>query len=106
MTPISVRARADADIDGAVQHYLDEDPRAAARFIDELENTFRRIARNPGLGSPRFAEITAIDGLRSLSLNGFGYHVFYIETAQRVAVIRVLHERRDIAGVLADSRES
>lgn len=103
MTPISVRARADADIDTAIDHYTTHEPSVAARFIDELEATFRRISRNPGIGSPRFAELTGITGLRSLPVKGFEYHVFYIELKRGVAVVRVLHERRDIPAALTDS---
>lgn len=71
--------------------------------MNELEATFRRISRNPGTGSPRFAELTAITGLRSLPVKGFGYHVFYLELKDGVAVIRGLHERRDVPAALADS---
>jgi toxin ParE1/3/4 len=103
VTPISVRARADADIDTAIHHFTTHEPSVAARFIDELEATFRRISRNPRIGSPRFAELTAIAGLRSLPVKGFGYHVFYLELKNGIAVIRVLHERRDLPAALADS---
>lgn len=102
MTPISVRARADIDIDTAIRHFMDHAPTAAARFIDELEATFGRISRNPGIGSPRYAELTDIDGLRGLPVKGFGYHVFYLELDRSVAVVRVLHERRDIPSLLTD----
>ena len=102
MRPISVRARADADIDSAIDHYAADEPSAAARFIDEIEATFRRISRNPAVGSPRFAEVTGIVGLRSLPVKGFGYHVFYIELKRGAAVVRVLHERRDLPAALAE----
>ena len=102
MTSISVRARADTDIDTAVRHFMDHEPSAAARFIDELEATFRRISRNPGVGSPRYAELTEIDGLRSLQVKGSGYHVFYVELDGSVAVVRVLHEQRDVPSLLTD----
>jgi toxin ParE1/3/4 len=101
VTPISVRARADADIDAAIHHYAKHEPAAATRFVDEVGATFRRIGRNPHIGSPRYAELTDIDGLRSLPVKGFGYHVFYIELQSTVAVIRVLHERRDLPSLLA-----
>jgi len=70
---------------------MDHEPSAAARFIDELEATFRRISRNPGIGSPRYAELT--EDRRSAQPAGEGlriYHVFYIELDKKsVAVVRV-----------------
>jgi toxin ParE1/3/4 len=102
VTLISVRARADTDIDTAIRYLMDHEPSTAARFIDELEATFRRISRNPGIGSPRYAELTDIDGLLSLAVKGFGYHVFYVVYDRSVAVVRVLHERRDVPSLLTD----
>jgi toxin ParE1/3/4 len=103
VTPISVRAKADADLDEAIYHYAEHEPSAAVRFVDEVEATFRRISRNPHVGSPRYAELTDIDGLRSLPVKEFGYHVFYVELKSSVAVIRILHERRDLPPLLVDS---
>jgi plasmid stabilization system protein ParE len=38
---------ADADIDGALAWYFEEDPELAARFAIEVERVFDRIIENP-----------------------------------------------------------
>lgn len=102
MKPLSVRASADADIDAAIDFIAALDPASARKFIDRVEATFEHIASNPGIGSPRHAEASGIEGLRSLAVRGFEHHVFYIELNRSIVVIRVLHGRRDIPSLLAE----
>ena len=95
------RAQASADIASAVTYYLSEaDSDLVDRFIDEVERAIRSIAEEPATGSPRFAELLALPGLRSRRVSGFPFLVFYVEGDRQIEVWRLLHERRDIAGAL------
>ena len=103
--PLHRRARADADVQGAIDHYLAEAPEAAAGFIDALEAAYRHIQRAPATGSPRYAHELNLPGLRFWVCTRYPYLVFYIELADRVEVWRVLHAKRDIPAWLGDESE-
>lgn len=104
--PAQLRAVAANDIELAVDHYLDEaNSDVAARFVDALERDLRRLARQPHLGSLRFAYELGIPGLRAWPVHRFPYVVFYVEQGEQLDVWRVLHERRDIPSTLATSKD-
>jgi toxin ParE1/3/4 len=91
------RSQAQKDTERAADHYFDEGGLPLeARFIDALEAAIKRIAVNPGVGSPRYASVLAIPGLRFWRLSKFPYLVFYVEREDQVDVWRVLHEQRDL----------
>ena len=96
------RERANVDIDDAVNHYLDEGgEHAAERFIEALETAFQQIARFPGTGSPRYGIELDVAGLRSWPLRRHPFLVFYVERADVVEILRVLHTHRDTSPLLA-----
>lgn len=87
----------------ALDHSLAEAPRAAAALASAFEATVRSIARAPAAGSPRYAQELDVAGLRHRRTRRFPYLVFYVEGATAIAIVRVLHESRDIpAGFDAD----
>ena len=94
--PLHRRARADADVQGAIDHYLAAAPEAAAGFIDALEAAYRYIQRAPATGSPRYAHELNLPGLRFWVCSRYQYLVFYMELADRIEVWRVLHAKRDV----------
>jgi toxin ParE1/3/4 len=100
--PVSIRARADADIDAAIDHFLQSSSAGAVHLVDELETVIGRLARRPGSGSQRYAKLAGLEGVRSRPIGRTRYHVFYVELEESIEVIRVLHERRDIPSLLAD----
>jgi len=99
--PLRRRALADRDIADAIDHYLNESPDLARRFVDAAEQAFRHIQRHPGTDSSRYAHELNLPGLRSWPLRRFPYLVFYREGADNIDVWRVLHGRRDIPNRLA-----
>ena len=104
--PAQLRAVAAADIDRAVDHYLDEaDADVAARFVDALERALARLARQPQLGSLRFAYDLGIPDVRIWPVHRFPYLIFSVEQDDRLDVWRVLHDRRDIPATPAKSGE-
>jgi toxin ParE1/3/4 len=94
--PVILRAQADADIDSAADHYLREAPEVVDALLDSLEATLADIGRSPGRGSPRYAHLLDLPGLRFRMTKRFPYLVFYVEGPREIAVLRVLHQHRDI----------
>lgn len=96
MKPLVRRARSDADVTEAIDHYLLESAATAAGFIDALEEAYRHIQGWPATGSPRHAHALDLPGLRFWRLTRYPYLVFYVEKVERIEVWRVLHASRDI----------
>ncbi|WP_174299233.1 type II toxin-antitoxin system RelE/ParE family toxin [Caulobacter sp. S45] len=105
--PIVRRARARIDIQTAAEYYLDEAGEAVAMaFLDAVEAAFGAIAAHPGAGSPRYAHALSLPGLRSHALATYPYLVFYVERVEQIDVLRVLHAKRDIPGLIGDMEEA
>ena len=97
LRPVIPRALAARDIDDAIAFYQAEaGPQRALRFIDALQHAFRRIARHPGVGSPRYACELGLDGLRAWPLRRFPLLVFYREQPDHIDVWRLLHANSDV----------
>jgi toxin ParE1/3/4 len=89
--------KAQQDFEAAVDWYLSEAGEAVAiRFIDQFQATVGRIARNPNIGSSKFAVELGKPQLRSLGLGKFPYLLFYRVETDFVFVIRLLHGQVDI----------
>lgn len=92
-----LRARADQDVQEAIDYYLGERAQQAALgFVDALEQGLQHVERHPATGSPRCADELGLPGLRYWPLKGYPYLVFYVEGDDRIDVWRVLHASRDI----------
>ncbi len=94
-------ARADLDVEEAVEFYLQHTPKVVLNFVDALEFTYQQIQRRPAIGSPRYAHELNLPGLRFRQLKKFPYLVFYVELEQQIDIWRVLHGSRDIPAWLA-----
>lgn len=66
------------------------------RFLNEVETATRRIETFPEIGSTRYADIPDLLGNRYVVLSEFPFLVFYMILDDRLDVMRVLHQRRDI----------
>lgn len=88
-------ARAQEDLIEIWRYISADDPASADKVIDEIENACLLIAGNPRIGPAR-------DDIRP----GFRYYIvreyliFYRIRMQGVEVVRVLHGRRDLGGIL------
>jgi toxin ParE1/3/4 len=99
--PIVFRAPARDDVAAAVDWLaLEAGEEVAAGLVAELEALYERIAVNPAMGSPRWGNELNLPGLRHRALKVHPYLVFYVERAQRIEVVRVLHQARDIGSTL------
>ena len=106
MKHVVPRLSAERDIDDAVDYYSDEAGRdVARRFIDAVSEAYRAIGEHPGMGSPRYASMIGIEGLRSRKLGRFPFLIFYVELSDHIDVWRVLHTKRDIPTSLSESRD-
>jgi len=95
--PVIASKQALRDVQDALDHYLLEaGVEVAQRFIDDLEEAFRLIERQPGIGSPRYGHELHIADLRSWGLRPFPHVVLYILRNDALDVLRVLHGARDI----------
>jgi len=100
---VAPRRRAQDDINDALRHYLDEGGvELALRFIDALETAFAHLRNHPSSGSPRYATLLDLPGLRTRPLHRFPYLLFYVEIDGGIDVWRVLHDKRDIPASLQD----
>jgi toxin ParE1/3/4 len=88
----------------AVAYYAREAGLAVAlRFAEALRGIYCSVSEQPGIGSPRYANLLGIEGLRSRKLSRFPFLVFYVEREDRIDVWRVLHAQRDIPASLAET---
>jgi toxin ParE1/3/4 len=102
--PIVPRVSAERDIDEAADYYTDEAGEDVARgFVEAVQAAYRAIGEHPGTGSPRYADLLGIPGLRTRKLGRFPFLVFYIEHEDHIDVWRVLHARRDIPASLGEA---
>ena len=107
MKPVRVRPRADMEIDVLADYIAGENLGAALRFLEAIETTFDALSEQPGIGSPRYAHLPLLEGLRVWAVSGFeNTLIFYIERPVYVDVLRVLHAARDIPAALTDQDPS
>ena len=103
MKPIVPRAAAENDVDEASDYYADKAEEDVAHgFVEAVREAYRAISDHPGAGSPRYADLLGIEGLRSRKLRRYPYLVFYLERADHIDVWRVLHAQRDIPPMFGD----
>lgn len=97
MSGYRLRPSAEADMD-AIWEYTCRSWSAdqADRYIDELFDAFDLLGETPGLGQEAFAVAAGYRRLR------VGHHlIFYIvQGKDSIDVIRVLHEKSDVASRL------
>lgn len=103
MKYINITPKADSDIDQCYQWICKKNPDAALRFLASVERACAIVAEVPGIGSPRYADISLIRGVRMIKVGkGFeNYLVFYVERDASIDVIRVLHSARNISEALS-----
>jgi toxin ParE1/3/4 len=91
MAAVFRTSEAEADLTEIAFHIAEQNPEAADRWLDLIEEKCQTLSRMPEMGRKRFDLAT---GLRSLAVNN--YVIFYRPVANGIHVIRVLHGARDI----------
>lgn len=100
--PVTPTRLARQDVEDELTYYFVDEgsEQAALGFIAEIEQAYARLAKQPDIGSPRYAHELDIPGLRSWPLGRYPHVIFYIERKDYVEVWRVLNGKRDIASWL------
>lgn len=100
MKPFVRRAKADDDIQTAVEYFLFKAPEHALAFVDAVEQACRHIQRHPGSGSPRYGHELDLPELRFWRCQRFPFLVFYVERSDSIEIWRILHSQQDIPATL------
>ena len=91
------------DILRQFRYYLVEQdkPKVAERFLSAVRRTMETIIRTPQGGAPKRLSREALQGVRSWPVKGFAdVRVYYLAHEGGIRVVRVLHGKRDINGIL------
>ena len=88
---IFVSDAADKDLLQIYSYLAERNPGAARSLAGEINEKFENLSRFPFIGRER---TSLSPGLRSIVVGA--YVIFYSIEDDRIAVIRVLHGRRDI----------
>jgi toxin ParE1/3/4 len=84
-------SRAHLDLVEIALRIAEENPTAADRWLDSIQEKCRTLAQMPDLGRPR---PVLAPNLRGLTVGN--YIIFYRPATEGIQVIRVLHGARDI----------
>lgn len=80
-------------------------PEIAIRFLAAAERAFAQLVTMPEMGARRTYRNARLAGLRLWRIRGFREHlIFYRPTRAGIEVVRVLHAKRDLAGIFDDER--
>jgi toxin ParE1/3/4 len=94
---VSKSPQAFRDLDDIAAYIGLDNPQAALRFLDSLENRFHLLAASPGIGRLRPDLGTGIQGFPVDD-----YVIFYRQLAAGIEVVRVLHGARDIDNLFSN----
>jgi toxin ParE1/3/4 len=91
------RRQARLDIAELARWIANDDPAAARRFLQAVEDTLALLGELPSAGAEQAMRDPALDGLRMLPVKGFNRHlVFYRPLPDGIELIRLYHAARDI----------
>ena len=72
----------------------------AIRLVMQMGLALEQIQINPGIGSPRWGQLSEVAGLRAWRVTGFPLVWLYFDRPDHLDVIRLLGERQDILSIL------
>jgi toxin ParE1/3/4 len=95
---VRVLPRADADIDGAADYYVDHaGVEVGLRFLGAVQEAYSFISEHPDAGPRGQYENRRLRELRRWPVPGFEtYLVFYRLIDECIEIVRVLHGARDL----------
>jgi len=97
---IDVQPRAQSDIEVAVDELGCWRASAGHRFLDRLHEALTRLEQLPYIAGQYEPTNPAFPDLRVYTIKkDYGYIVYYVPTADGIAVIRVLHGSRNVAAI-------
>jgi toxin ParE1/3/4 len=101
-----IQSSAEDDILRQFEWYVDQGlPHIAVRFRAAVREAIDRLVAMPAAGAPKRLPNPRLAGLRTWPVKGFDeFRVYYIPHETVVAVIRVLHDKRDTDRILRRQR--
>ena len=96
MRRLILQRHAMRDLVNARAYYRQQAPHMVAAFALTVDAELLHLRKNPETGSPRHGLQIGIAGLRCWLIKQFPYAIFYLQQANTVLVIRVLHQCADI----------
>ena len=95
--------QAKTDLIEIADYIAADNPEAAERFLDAAEATFAFIASLPSVGRTFRFQSPVAQGMRVWPVEDFErYLIVYRAVESGLAMVRVLHGSRDIAGLFSD----
>jgi toxin ParE1/3/4 len=101
---ILITPLANQDIDAHVNYLRVYNEKAAFCLFDAIRLTLTQISKIPKIGVSYPLQNSRLAGLRKWQVKDFSnYIIFYLEKAEQIEVVRILHEARDLRFVLENS---
>ena len=100
---IGIRPQARLDVVELATYIGKDNITAANRFLDACETTFGFLLQSPQIGSLYRTKNPRLVDLRVFCVKGFPNHLtFYLERANGIEIVRVVHGARDLDTLLQD----
>lgn len=100
---VGIRPRARLDVVDLATRIGRDSVTAANRFLDACEATFDFLARSPQIGGIYPTKNPRLVDLRVFRVKGFPNHLaFYLERANAIEIVRVVHGARDLEAILQE----
>ncbi|MGH8111743.1 MAG: type II toxin-antitoxin system RelE/ParE family toxin [Rhodanobacteraceae bacterium] len=95
--PIVLLPRAERDVTDTTDKHRDEGGATrAAPWVQSLSAALQHVGAYAASGSPRYADVLTMPGLRFWRVRRFPCLVFYVDRVAQVDIWRVLHAHRNI----------
>jgi plasmid stabilization system protein ParE len=96
---LEVRPLASSDIRHVYFWYEEKKEHLGQDFMIILTAVFNKLSQNPSLHSIYYKD------LRMAVLERFPYSIFYFIKNERISILRVLHQRRNLKKLIRDSKK-
>jgi plasmid stabilization system protein ParE len=88
--PVVLRRKARAEFDAAVDWYERQNAGLGSKFVERVQAVFDRISATPEIHTKVYREV------RKALVRRFPYSVYYRIRSDRVVVLAVFHNKRDL----------
>jgi len=96
--PVVFLPKADDDLDNNYLYIRQNNPSAAVRLLDAVQETVEQISKFPLIGKNNFAELNFPENVRVFVVLKFHkLLIFYIDQPKHIEVLRILHGSMDIS---------
>ena len=96
------KPQAERDIEECFVYIGENNLDIAVHFLVAVEESIEEIGRNPRIGSLRNFKDARLKNLRMLPVKNFReYQIFYINEAETIEIIRVLHRARNTQDIFS-----